>query len=39
MRWIYKSLETEWDYLSSDEQIIETIQANEWEFDENGNMV
>jgi hypothetical protein len=39
MRWIYKSLETDWDYLSSDEQIVETIQANEWEFDENGDMV
>ena len=39
MRWIYKQLEQDWDYLSSDEQIIETIQANEWEFDENGDMV
>ena len=38
MRWIYKQLEQDWDYLSSDEQIIETIQANEWEFDENGEM-
>jgi len=36
MRWIYKQLESEYDYLQSDEQIRETIQANEYEFTEDG---
>jgi hypothetical protein len=36
MRWIYKILEEEWDYMRSDEQIKESIQANEYEFEEDG---
>lgn len=32
-RWIYRSLEEEYDYRMSDEAIDETIQANEYEFD------
>jgi len=33
MRWIYKRLEDEHDYLQSDEAIKETIEANDYEFD------
>jgi hypothetical protein len=36
MRWIFKQLEAEWDYQNSDEQIDETIRANEYEFTEEG---
>ena len=38
MRWIYRSLEREWDYMNSDAAITETIEANEYEFLENGRM-
>lgn len=31
-------LQNEYEYLSSEEAIIETIEANEYEFDENGNI-
>ena len=31
-------LRREYDYLTSEEAIIETIQANEYEFDEDGNL-
>lgn len=34
--WIYKQLEAENDYLSSDEACIEGIEANEYEFTEDG---
>lgn len=37
MRWIYKQLEKEYDYQTSDEHIIDMIEANEMEFDENGD--
>lgn len=37
--WIYKSLEEEYDYRLSDEAIDETIEANEYEFDEDGARV
>jgi hypothetical protein len=37
--WIYKSLESEYEYLTSDEAITETIEANEYEFTEDGMMV
>ena len=36
-REIYRDLEREHDYLTGDEAIIETIEANEYEFDEAGN--
>jgi hypothetical protein len=36
MEWLYRTLEKENDYLTSDEAIIETIEANEYEFTENG---
>lgn len=35
---IYKSLEQEYEYLTSREQIIETIEANDYDFFENGDM-
>lgn len=37
MRWIYRQLEKEYDWLTSDEQVSETLVANEYEFDEHGN--
>ena len=30
--WIYRQLETEYNYQNSDEQVAETIKANEYEF-------
>ena len=38
MCWIYKSLENEYDYLQSDEQIIETIECNEYNFTLDGEI-
>ncbi|MGF7006962.1 antitoxin of toxin-antitoxin stability system [Aminobacter sp. BE322] len=35
-RWLYRQLEREYDYLSSDEAVDETITANEYTFTENG---
>lgn len=37
MRWIYRQLEAEYEYLNSDEQVDETIKANGYTFDEDGN--
>jgi hypothetical protein len=36
MRWIYRQLDREYDYQSSDEVIDENIIGNEYEFDEEG---
>jgi hypothetical protein len=36
MKWIYRQLEREYDYLTSDEAIAESIIANEYEFTEEG---
>jgi hypothetical protein len=36
MEWIYRQLEQQWDYVNSDEQVAETILANEYEFTEDG---
>lgn len=36
---IYRKLENEYDYLISDETIEETIKLNNYEFDEEGNLV
>jgi hypothetical protein len=36
---IYKELEKGYDYQTSDEAIIETIEANDYEFEESGDMV
>jgi hypothetical protein len=40
-RWMYKSLEEEYDYQMSDESIDDTIRANEYEFefDEDGERI
>lgn len=37
MEWIYRQLEKEYDYQTSDEALIETIEANEYEFFQDGN--
>jgi len=36
MDWMYSWLQKEYEYLTSKEAIIETIEANEYEFTENG---
>jgi hypothetical protein len=36
---IYKDLEKEYDYLNSDEAVIETLEANDYEFDEDGDII
>ena len=36
--WALTLLRREYDYFTSEEAIIETIEANEYEFDENGNL-
>lgn len=37
--WIYKTLKREWDWRNEDEQIIETMEANGYEFTADGKMV
>lgn len=36
--WLFKSLEAEHDYLTSEEAILETIEANEYHFTEEGEL-
>jgi hypothetical protein len=36
MGWLYRTLEKEYNYLNSDEQVDETIKINEYEFTEDG---
>jgi len=36
--WIYNQLENEYDWIMSDEQVDDSIVANEYEFDEEGNI-
>lgn len=38
MRWIYRQLETEYDYINSDEQVEDSIMCNEYKFTENGRI-
>ena len=38
MRILYKKLNDEYDYLNSDEAIIEHIKANNYEFTEDGKL-
>lgn len=38
MRWIYKSLEAEYEYQTSEEQLIEMADANEYEFTATGSI-
>ena len=35
-RWLYRQLEREYEYLSSDEAVDETIAANQYTFTETG---
>lgn len=35
----YRSLERQYDYLTSDDGVKETILCNEYEFDQNGNLI
>ena len=37
--WIYNNLQTEYEWLSSEEQLIESAQANGYMFDENGRVI
>src|SRR5690606_21575123 len=37
--WIYSRLEDDYDYLMSDEGVRATIEANGYEFDEEGNWI
>ena len=37
MRWIYRQLESEYEYINSDEAVDESILINEYTFDEEGN--
>lgn len=39
MDWVYSKLEREYEWLTSDEQVQEMIQANGYEFDEDGNIL
>lgn len=39
MRWIYRRLEQEYEWLNSDEQVDESIIANEYEFDKDGRLI
>lgn len=38
MRWIYKALEEEHTYLTSEEQLLETADANDYEFHADGSL-
>lgn len=38
-RWIYRALETEWEYQASDEVIDELMEVNGYEFDGEGRIV
>lgn len=38
MRWIYRRLEAEYEYLTSDEQVRESLEANECGFTEDGRI-
>lgn len=37
-QWIYKQLETEWEYLTCEDSFSEACEANNWEFTVNGEM-
>jgi hypothetical protein len=38
MRWIYRRLESEYEYLNSDETVDEMIDANQYQFTEDGSI-
>ena len=35
--WMYKNLESQFNYLNSDESVVESIECNEYEFNEDGS--
>jgi hypothetical protein len=37
--WIYKQLESTYDYITSEECLLENAEANGYEFDESGSMI
>lgn len=37
--WLYSKLESEYEYLTSEESFRESCEANEWRFDEEGRLV
>lgn len=39
MDWLYKTLETEYEYLTSDESIKESAEINEWLFNKSGKLI
>jgi hypothetical protein len=39
MDWIYKSLEKEYDYQTSESAIVELCEANDYLFDKHGNLI
>lgn len=39
MDWLYKSLESEYEHLSSKESVLETLECNEYQYTESGIMV
>jgi hypothetical protein len=39
MRWIYRSLNSEYEGLTSEEAIIDTLRTNEYEFNERGKIM
>ena len=38
MKWIYRNLEKEYEYQNTDEQIVENIEANDYNFTESGKV-
>lgn len=38
MRWIYRQLEAEYEYRTSEEALLEDAEANDWEFTEDGRI-
>ena len=38
MRWIYRNLEREYEFITSAEEVAETLRINEYDFLENGRM-
>ena len=39
MRWLYSSLEAEYEYQNSDEKVADNIIINGYEFDVDGNLI
>jgi len=38
MRWVYRALEQEYEYQTANEQVDDSIRANEYEFTETGRI-